>query len=187
MEKIVLTPPLDNEKLKKLKIGDTVYITGTIYTARDAAHKRLVDLIAAGEELPIDLAGQIIYYAGPAPNKPGKPIGSIGPTTSYRMDAYAPTLMRRKGLKGMIGKGKRSDEVKQAMKETCAVYFGATGGAAALLSQCVKSAEVILYPELGPEAVRRLEVEDFPVTVINDVHGNDLYEAAIEQYNTENV
>ncbi|MEE0776551.1 MAG: Fe-S-containing hydro-lyase, partial [Bacillota bacterium] len=163
-----------------------VYITGTIYTARDAAHKRLVDLIEAGEELPIDLKGQIIYYAGPAPSKPGKPIGSVGPTTSYRMDAYAPTLMREKGLKGMIGKGKRNEEVKKAIKETCAVYFGATGGAAALLSQCVKSAEVIFYPELGPEAVRRLEVEEFPVTVINDTKGRDLYESAVKLFNTEN-
>ncbi|MEG1822822.1 MAG: Fe-S-containing hydro-lyase [Clostridiales bacterium] len=185
MSKIILTPPLKTEDLVDLKIGDTVYITGTIYTARDAAHKRLVDLIDKNEKLPFDIQGQIIYYAGPAPNKPGKPIGSIGPTTSYRMDAYAPRLIAEKGLKGMIGKGKRNDEVKAAIRDCGAVYFGATGGAAALLSQCVKSAEVIAYPELGPEAIRRLEVEEFPVTVINDIAGGDLYEEAIKQYNTE--
>lgn len=185
MNKIILTPPLKDEDLKPLTIGTTVYITGIIYTARDAAHKRLCSLVEKGEPLPFDLKGQIIYYAGPAPNKPGKPIGSIGPTTSYRMDSYAPTLIEKEGLKGMIGKGKRNDEVKKSIKEHCAVYFGATGGAAALLSQCVKEAEVILYPELGPEAVRKLTVENFPVTVINDVHGGDLYEEAIKKYNEE--
>lgn len=186
MSKTILTPPLKYQDLENLKIGDTVYITGVIYTARDAAHKRLVDLVEKGEELPIDLDGQIIYYAGPAPNKPGQPIGSIGPTTSYRMDPYAPTLIAKVGLRGMIGKGKRSDAVKAAIKEYGAVYFGATGGAAALLSRCVKKAEVILYPELGPEAVRRLEVEEFPVTVINDVKGGDLYIEAVKVYNKEN-
>lgn len=185
MKNIVLTPPLKDEDLKELHCGDTLCISGTIYTARDAAHKRLCDLIAKGEPLPLDLEGQIIYYAGPAPNKPDKPIGSVGPTTSYRMDPYAPTLIKEKGLKGMIGKGKRNQEVKDAIKEHCAVYFGATGGAAALLSQCVKEAKVILYPELGPEAVRKLRVENFPVTVINDVYGGDLYEEAIKTYNTE--
>lgn len=185
MSKTILTPPLRTQDLENLKIGDTVYITGVIYTARDAAHKRLVDLVEKGEKLPVDLEGQIIYYAGPAPNKPGQPIGSIGPTTSYRMDPYAPTLIAKEGLKGMIGKGKRSDEVKAAVKEYGAVYFGATGGAAALLSRCVKKAEVILYPELGPEAVRRLEVEEFPVTVINDVKGGDLYIEAVKVYNKE--
>ncbi len=162
MKEIVLTPPLKSEDLEKLRIGDRVYITGTIYTARDAAHKRLVDLIHQQKELPIDLDGQIIYYAGPSPNKPGKPIGSIGPTTSYRMDAYAPTLIREKGLKGMIGKGKRNDAVLDAIRDCKAVYFGATGGAAALLAQSVKEAEVILYLELGPEAVRRLRGGKIP-------------------------
>lgn len=182
MSEVILTPPLKDDDLKKLKIGDTVLITGTIYTARDAAHKRLCDLLAEGKELPFDLQGQMIYYAGPAPTKPGTAIGSVGPTSSYRMDAYAPTLMEQAGLKGMIGKGKRNDAVKEAMVKHCAVYFGATGGAAALLSKRVKKAQVILYPELGPEAVRRLEVENFPVTVINDVYGGDLYEEAIKAY-----
>lgn len=182
MSEIILTPPLKDDELRKLRTGDTVFITGTIYTARDAAHKRICDLLADGKELPFDLEGQIIYYAGPAPAKPGAVIGSIGPTSSYRMDAYAPILMEKAGLKGMIGKGKRNDEVKAAIKKHCAVYFGATGGAAALLSKQVKEAEVILYPELGPEAVRRLKVENFPVTVINDVHGGDLYMEAIKAY-----
>lgn len=185
MSKVILTPPLQRSDLAKLRAGDTVYISGTIYTARDAAHKRLVELTNKGEKLPLDLQGQIIYYAGPAPNKPGKPIGSIGPTTSYRMDAYAPTLIAQEGLRGMIGKGKRNEDVRKAISEYGAVYFGATGGAAALLSKCVKKAEVILYPELGPEAVRRLEVVEFPVTVINDIHGTDLYDEAIKLYNTE--
>lgn len=182
MSEVILTPPFRDADLKKLRAGDTVFITGTVYTARDAAHKRLCDILAAGKELPLELEGQVIYYAGPAPAKPGAVIGSIGPTSSYRMDAYAPTLMAKAGLKGMIGKGKRSGAVKAAMAEHCAVYFGATGGAAALLSKQVKEAEVILYPELGPEAIRRLRVENFPVTVINDVHGGDLYEEAIKAY-----
>lgn len=182
MKEVILTPPLQEDELKKLRIGDRVYISGIIYTARDAAHKRLVDLIKEGKELPIDLQGQIIYYAGPAPNKPGRPIGSIGPTTSYRMDAYAPVLIKEKGLRGMIGKGKRNDAVIDAIKTYHAVYFGATAGAAALLAQCVKEAEVILYPELGPEAVRRLVVEKFPVTVINDTLGQDLYSVGKAKY-----
>ncbi len=182
MNDIVLTPPLKEEDLAKLRIGDQVYISGVIYTARDAAHKRLVDLIEEGQELPIDLKGQIIYYAGPSPNKPGKPIGSIGPTTSYRMDAYAPILIKEKGLRGMIGKGKRNAAVVDAIKEHKAIYFGATGGAAALLAQCVIEAEVILYPELGPEAVRRLVVEKFPVTVVNDTLGQDLYLEGAAKY-----
>jgi fumarate hydratase subunit beta len=182
MSEVILTPPLKDDDLKKLKIGDTVFITGTIYTARDTAHKRLCDLLDEGKTLPFDLEGQIIYYAGPAPTKPGDAIGSIGPTSSYRMDAYAPKLIEKAGLKGMIGKGKRNDTVKESIKKNSAVYFGATGGAAALLSKRVKKAEIILYPELGPEAVRRLEVENFPVTVINDVYGGDLYEEAIRKY-----
>ncbi len=182
MSEVILMPPLKDEDLQNLRIGDTVYITGTIYTARDAAHKRLCDILAEGGELPFELKGQIIYYAGPAPAKPGAVIGSIGPTSSYRMDAYAPMLMTKAGLKGMIGKGKRNEAVKAAIVKHGAVYFGATGGAAALLSKRVKAAEVILYPELGPEAIRRLKVENFPVTVINDVHGGDLYEEAIKAY-----
>lgn len=185
MSEFALTPPLCDADIKKLKIGDQVLITGTIYTARDTAHKRFCTLLVEGKELPIELAGQIIYYAGPAPTKPGQAIGSVGPTSSYRMDAYAPTLIKAAGLKGMIGKGKRNDEVKKAIVEECAVYFGATGGAAALLGKCVKKAEVILYPELGPEAVRRLTVENFPVIVINDVYGGDLYQEAIRQYHEE--
>jgi len=170
-----LKTPLSDEDVEKLKAGDIVYLSGTIYTARDAAHKKLVDLILNGEELPFDLKGAVIYFVGPTPPKPGEPIGSAGPTTSYRMDSYSPILIEH-GLKGMIGKGKRSQEVKEACKKYKAVYFGATGGAGALLSERIKNAEIIAYPELGPEAIRKLEVEDFPVVVINDTYGNDLYE-----------
>jgi len=170
-----LTTPLNDEDVSKLKAGDIVYLSGVLYTARDAAHKRLVDLIINGEELPFDVKGAVIYYVGPTPPKPGEPIGSAGPTTSYRMDPYAPILIEH-GLKGMIGKGKRNEAVKDACKKYKAVYFGATGGAAALIAKAVKKAEVIAYPELGPEAVRRIEVEDFPVVVVNDTEGNDLYE-----------
>ena len=170
-----LKTPLSNEDVEKLKAGDIVYLSGVLYTARDAAHKRLVDLILNGEELPFDLNGAVIYYVGPTPPKPGEPIGSAGPTTSYRMDPYAPILIEH-GLKGMIGKGKRNEAVKEACKKHKAVYFGATGGAAALIAKAIKKAEVIAYPELGPEAVRRIEVEDFPVVVVNDTYGNDLYE-----------
>jgi fumarate hydratase subunit beta len=170
-----LTTPLSDEDVEKLKAGDIVYLSGVMYTARDAAHKRLVDLILNGEELPFDLQGAVIYYVGPTPPKPGEPIGSAGPTTSYRMDPYAPILIEH-GLKGMIGKGKRNQAVIEACKKHKAVYFGATGGAAALIAKAIKKAEIIAYPELGPEAVRRIEVEDFPVVVVNDVYGNDLYE-----------
>ncbi|MGI6066134.1 MAG: Fe-S-containing hydro-lyase [Bacillota bacterium] len=180
-----LTPPLTDEDLADLKIGDLVYLSGTIYTGRDAAHKRLVDLVNAGQELPVDLQGQVIYYVGPSPAKPGNPIGSAGPTTSYRMDAYAPTLIAKKGLKGMIGKGLRNADVKKAICQDKAVYFGATGGAAALIAKCIKEAEVVAYPELGPEAIRKLRVENLPVTVINDIHGGDLYEEGVKQYNEE--
>jgi len=176
-----LTTPLSEEDVRKLKAGDVVNLTGVIYTARDAAHKRLVDLIEKGEELPFELEGSVIYFVGPTPPKPGEPIGSAGPTTSYRMDSYSPTLLKH-GSRGMIGKGKRSQEVKDACKKYGGVYFGATGGAGALLGKRIKKAEVIAYPELGPEAIRRLEVEDFPVTVINDTHGNDLYQMGREQY-----
>lgn len=173
-EPIRLKTPLSDEDVRRLKIGDRVLINGVIYTGRDAAHKRLSDLLKEGKELPFDIRGQIIYYVGPTPARPGQVFGSAGPTTSYRMDAYAPALIE-KGLKGMIGKGMRSDAVKEAMKKHQAVYFAATGGAGALLAKKVKKAEVVAYEDLGPEAIRRLEVEDLPVIVINDVRGNDLY------------
>ena len=175
MAEYKLKTPLSDEDVSKLKSGDIVYLSGVMYTARDAAHKRLVDLILSGDELPFDVNGTVIYYVGPTPPKPGDPIGSAGPTTSYRMDPYAPILIEH-GLKGMIGKGKRNEAVKEACKKHKAVYFGATGGAAALIAKAIKEAEVIAYPELGPEAVRRIEVEDFPVVVVNDIDGNDLYE-----------
>jgi len=176
-----LTTPLSDEDVAKLESGDIVYLNGIIYTARDAAHKRLVDLLDEGKELPFDLKGAIIYFVGPTPPKPGDPIGSAGPTTSYRMDSYSPRLIAE-GLKGMIGKGKRSQEVKYACVKYKAAYFGATGGAGALLGKQIKSAEVIAYEELGPEAVRKLEVVDFPVTVVNDAYGRDLYQIGREQY-----
>ncbi|BDY12168.1 Fe-S-containing hydro-lyase [Hydrogenimonas cancrithermarum] len=176
-----LTTPLTDEDIMNLKAGDIVYLSGTLFTARDAAHKRLVDLIENKEELPFPLQGAVIYFVGPTPPKPGDPIGSAGPTTSYRMDSYSPTLIKY-GLKGMIGKGKRNQEVKDACKEYKAVYFGATGGAGALLGKLIKDAKVIAYEELGPEAIRMLKVENFPVTVINDAYGNDLYEEGRKQY-----
>ncbi len=176
-----LTTPLSDETVSELQSGDIVYLSGTIYTARDAAHKRLVDLLDEGKELPFDIKGAIIYFVGPTPPKPGDPIGSAGPTTSYRMDSYSPRLIAE-GLKGMIGKGKRNKDVTDACQEYKAVYFGATGGAGALLGKQIKSAEIIAYEELGPEAVRKLEVVDFPVTVVNDSHGNDLYKIGREQY-----
>jgi fumarate hydratase subunit beta len=178
---VKLTPPLTDQDVLQLEIGDTVIVSGVIYTARDAAHKRLVDMLDRGEALPMDIQGQIIYYVGPSPARPGRVIGAAGPTTSYRMDSYAPTLIRL-GLKAMIGKGKRSLEVIDALKTHKAVYLGATGGAGALISQRIKTAEVIAFPELGPEAVHRLEVEDFPTIVINDCQGRDLYELGVRQY-----
>jgi len=178
---IKLTTPLSDEDVSKLKIGDRVLLSGVIYTARDAAHKRLVEALDKGEKLPLDIAGQVIYYAGPSPARPGNPIGSVGPTTSYRMDTYAPRLME-KGLKGMIGKGMRGKEVTDAMQKHKAVYFGATGGAAALIARVVKKSEVVAYNDLGPEAVRLLEVEDFPLVVINDTHGADLYQEGVKRY-----
>ncbi len=181
MEPIRLTAPFDQETARKLKSGDSVLLSGVIYTARDAAHKRLCELVAAGKELPLDIKGATIYYVGPTPAKEGQPIGSAGPTTSYRMDAYSPTLIAQ-GETGMIGKGKRGPEVVAAMKEHGAVYFGAIGGCGALLSKCVKKAEVIAYEDLGAEAIRRLEVEDLPVTVIIDSQGNNLYEAGRKAY-----
>ncbi len=173
-EPIRLKTPLKDEDVEKLKIGDRVLISGTIYTGRDAAHKRLFDLLREGRELPFEIKGQVIYYVGPTPAKPGQVFGSAGPTTSYRMDAYSPALIER-GLKGMIGKGMRSEAVKEAMKRYKAVYFAATGGAGALLAKRIKKAEVVAYEELGPEAIRKLEVEDLPVIVVNDVRGGDLY------------
>ena len=169
-----ITAPIDRETLKSLHAGDYVYISGTIYTARDAAHKRLIERLDANEPLPFDLKDSIIYYVGPTPEKPGAVIGSAGPTTSYRMDAYAPTLLDL-GLKGMIGKGPRNHEVIDAMKRNDAVYFAAVGGAAALLALHIKEAEVIAFDDLGTEAIRRLVVEDFPVIVATDCHGNSLY------------
>jgi len=178
---VTLTPPLTDADVLQLEIGDMVLVSGVIYTARDAAHKRLVEMLARGEPLPMELPGQIIYYVGPSPAPPGRVIGAAGPTTSYRMDSYAPTLIRL-GLKAMIGKGKRGPEVIEAMKKYKAVYLGATGGAGALISQRIKRAEVIAFPELGPEAVHRLEVENFPTIVINDCQGRDLYEQGVRQY-----
>ncbi|MBI1987884.1 MAG: Fe-S-containing hydro-lyase [Nitrospinae bacterium] len=183
-EPIVLTTPLSEEDVSRLRIGDRVLLNGILYTARDAAHARLVALMDRGEELPIDLQGQVIYFAGPSPAKPGKVIGSIGPTTSSRMDAYSPKLIAR-GLKGMIGKGSRSPQVIEAMVQHKCVYFGATGGAAALLAKTVKKAQVVAYEDLGPEAIVRLEVENFPVVVINDARGGDLYREGRKKYSKE--
>lgn len=173
--------PFTREDARALRAGESCLISGTIYTARDAAHKRLCELVAAGKELPLDIENAIIYFVGPTPAKPGQAIGSAGPTTSYRMDAYSPTLISI-GQTGMIGKGKRSPEVVAAMKEHGAVYFGAIGGCGALLSKCIKSAEVIAYEDLGAEAIRKLEVEDFPVVVIIDSEGNNLYETGRRAY-----
>lgn len=180
-EPIRLKTPLTDGDVEKLKAGDKVLITGVIYTGRDAAHKRLTDLLKEGKPLPIDLKGQIIYYVGPAPAKPGHSIGSAGPTTSGRMDAYSPKLMEI-GLKGMIGKGMRKKEVIEAMKKYKAVYLAATGGAGALLAKSVKKAQIVAYEDLGPEAINRLEVVDFPAIVVNDTKGNDLYQQGMAQY-----
>jgi fumarate hydratase subunit beta len=184
MDPIRLKTPLRDEEVEKLRRGDRVLISGVVYTGRDAAHKRLIDLLKAGKDLPFDIRGQIIYYVGPAPAKPGQILGSAGPTTSYRMDAYSPALIE-KGLKGMIGKGMRSEAVKEAMKKYKAVYFAATGGAGALLAKRVKKVEILAYEDLGPEAIRRLEVEDLPVIVVNDVRGNDLYIEGEKKYKKE--
>lgn len=180
-EPIKLTTPVTDDDIVKLKIGDSVLITGKILTGRDAAHKRLFDLAKKGEQLPVEIKGQIIYYVGPAPAKPGYVIGPAGPTTSYRMDPYAPLLMEL-GLKGMIGKGIRSKEVKDAMKQFKTVYFSATGGAAALIAKNIKAMKIIAYEDLGPEAIRELEVENFPVIVAVDAHGGDLYEEGVKKY-----
>lgn len=173
--------PLTDEVVATLRAGQKVLISGIIYVARDAAHKRIVEAMDAGAPLPLELQGQIIYYMGPAPAKPGQAIGSAGPTTSYRMDPYTPRLLAA-GLKGMIGKGNRSQEVKDAIRKYRAVYFAATGGAGALIAKSVKKAEVIAYEDLGAEALWRLEVENFPATVINDIYGGDAYEDGVRQY-----
>lgn len=176
-----ITMPLTEEKIKELKAGDSVLLTGTIYTARDAAHKRFIELLKDGKKLPFDIEDQAIYYVGPTPAKEGQPIGSAGPTTSYRMDAYTPTLLE-KGLNGMIGKGMRSETVIEAMKKFGAVYFAAIGGAAALTAKCVKSSEIVAYEDLGAEAVRKLYVEDLPLVVVIDRYGNNYYEIGQQEY-----
>jgi len=180
MSKKIITP-LTNDVIEQLHAGDDVLITGTIYVGRDAAHKRMVAALDAGEELPFDPQGQIIYYMGPSPARPGRPIGSAGPTTSYRMDPYTPRMLEE-GLKGMIGKGNRSPEVREALKKYKAVYFAATGGAAALIADSIKEAEVIAYEDLGAEALQKLRVEDFPAIVVNDMYGGDAYEEGKAKY-----
>ena len=176
-----ITAPLEEKIARSLRAGESVLLSGTVYTARDAAHKRLCEGVARGEALPFPIEGAVIYYVGPSPARPGQAIGSAGPTTSYRMDAYAPTLLRL-GELGMIGKGKRGPEVIQAMKETGAVYFGAIGGAGALLARCVKSNQLVCWDDLGAEAVRKLTVENLPLTVIVDSLGNNLYETGRAAY-----
>ena len=183
MEKHI-NAPFTEEQTKELKSGDYVYISGTIYTARDAAHKRMYEAMQNGEQAPFSLENNVIYYLGPSPAKEGQVIGSAGPTTSSRMDKYTP-LMLQNGVKGMIGKGKRSPEVIEAIKKTNAVYFAAVGGAGALLSKCIKKAEVIAYDDLGTEAIRKLEVENLPVVVVIDKDGNNLYETATKEFQCE--
>lgn len=178
---VKISPPLTDDVTMKLRSGDRVLITGVIYTGRDMAHKYMVEGHQKGEKLPFELKGQILYYTGPTPAPPGRPIGSAGPTTSYRMDKYTPYLLEL-GLKGMIGKGPRGQDVKDAIKKQKAVYFAAIGGAGALISKAIRKAELIAYPELGTEAVMRLEVEDFPAVVVNDVYGGDLYMMGVEKY-----
>lgn len=178
---VSITTPLTDRALKKLKSGTRVLISGTIYSARDAAHKRLVESIHRGERLPIDLTGQVIYYVGPTPAKPDSVIGAAGPTTSYRMDPYTPLLIER-GLKGMIGKGVRGNDVIAAMKKHRAVYFAAIGGAGALISKSIKAAKVVAYEDLGTEAIRKMEVENFSAIVVNDIFGNDLYREGRQTY-----
>ena len=181
MAQVKINTPLTRDAVRNLKAGDSCLISGVIYTARDAAHKRLCELVAEGKEMPLDVKDAIIYFVGPTPARPGEAIGSAGPTTSYRMDAYSPILIEQ-GLTGMIGKGKRGPEVVAAMKEHGAVYFGAIGGCGALLSKCIKKAEIVAYEDLGAEAIRRLEVEDFPAIVIIDAEGNNLYESGRAAY-----
>ncbi len=179
---IELPVPFSAAQADDLHAGSAVLLTGTIYTARDAAHERLAGLITAGNPLPVDLRDQVVYYCGPTPARPGRPIGSAGPTTASRMDAYTPLLLQAMGLRGMIGKGKRSAEVRAAMMRWRAVYFGAVEGTAALLGTCIREATVVAFPDLGPEAIHRLVVERFPVIVVNDVHGGDVYEEGRARY-----
>ena len=176
-----VTTPLTDDTIEQLHAGDRVTITGTIYVARDAAHKRMIEALDRGDSLPFDPRGQIVYYMAPSPAKPGKPIGSAGPTTAYRMDPYAPRLLEA-GLKGMIGKGNRSSDVRDALQKHRGVYFAAIGGAAALIARSIKEAEVIAYDDLGAEAVLRLTVEDFPAIVVNDIYGGDAYEEGRKRY-----
>ena len=176
--------PVSDETIAQLRAGDRVFITGHLYTGRDSAHKKLIELVEQGKDLPLDIKGEIIYYVGPTPARPGKPIGSAGPTTSYRMDSYAP-ILHSLGLKGTIGKGLRNEEVKEALKKYKAVYLASVGGAGALISKSIEESEVIAYPELGPEAIRRVKVKDFPCIVINDMYGGDLYEEGKKQYRKE--
>ncbi len=183
MDKYIHTP-LTEEKARSLKAGDYVYITGTIYTARDAAHKRMQEALDTGGSLPVDMQDVIIYYMGPSPAREGKPIGSAGPTTASRMDKYTPGLLDL-GMKGMIGKGKRSPEVQDAIVKNGAVYFAAIGGAGAILSKAITVSEVVAYEDLGTEAIRKLEVVDFPVIVVMDAEGNNLYETAVKQYEVQ--
>lgn len=180
-DRVILEAPFTDEMIKSLKAGDMVYISGTVYTGRDAAHKRLHEMIERGESMPFDFEGQAIYYAGPCPAKPGKPIGSVGPTTGGRMDAYSPLLIQ-KGLRVMIGKGSRSEEVIDSLREHTGVYFAAIGGAAALMARCVVSSEVIAFGELGTEAIRKLQVDQLPVIVAIDSEGNDSYKLGRNQY-----
>jgi fumarate hydratase subunit beta len=183
-DSIKITTPLTDEVIEKLKAGDRVLLSGVLYTGRDMAHKAMVEGHKKGQALPFDPKGQVLYYTGPTPARPGRPIGAAGPTTSYRMDKYTPYLLEQ-GLKGMIGKGPRGHDVKESITKLGAVYFAAIGGAGALISKAIKKAEVIAYPELGTEAVMRLEVEDLPVFVVNDVHGGDLYEMGVAEYGEE--
>lgn len=173
--------PFDADIVKELKAGDYVYLTGTIYTARDAAHKRMYEALQNGEALPFDIEGNVIYYMGPSPAREGRPIGSAGPTTASRMDKYTPALLEL-GMRGMIGKGRRTEAVRESMMKNQAVYFAAVGGAGALLSKSILQAEVIAYEDLGTEAIRKLEIKDFPVIVVMDCEGNNLYDMANEQY-----
>lgn len=179
-----ITTPLTDDVIRDLRAGDRVSISGVVYAARDAAHKRMIESIERGDPLPFDVRGQIIYFVGPTPARPGQVIGSAGPTTSGRMDRYTPRLLEL-GLKGMIGKGYRNQEVKEAMVKHRAVYFAAVGGAGALLAKSIKEQEIIAYEDLGPEAIRRLVLDRFPAIVINDIYGRDLYQEGVEKYRTE--
>ena len=184
MKTISITSPLKQETIEGLRAGDQILISGTIYTARDAAHKRIIEALNKGKGLPLDLSGQTFYYMGPSPAKPGQVIGSAGPTTSGRMDSYTPELLAA-GLKGMIGKGNRSAAVKEAIKKYKAVYFAAVGGAGALISKSIKTSEIIAYEDLGAEAIRRLVVENFPAIVVNDIYGGDLYQEGKAKYRVD--